>query len=475
MRVATDSIRVLDGENRSNSDRTIIQSVGKEGIIQPIIVYEDEDGGYVLVGGHRRLASAIHFSLPDVPIEVVSKERAEVIRALENLDRKGLHPLDEALEIRALQSQGYDNSVISAMLGISAGKLLRRAKLNNLVPEVKKDFLEGTLSAAAAEEYSVMDQKDQKAVWKAIHEGWGGTDPKRIREEYLSSRGLDLSLCSAYFRTTMEPVCSTCPKNLASDATLFQDEQGSCSDGKCYCEKIRRLMAEEGVESVYAGEYNSKKHLELLQKNGINAAKDNESWRYRTVKSADNPVKKMDIYGVIHWGPKIQKKKEITETDLTRQKELKKLWRKDLKELYAKIRQMVIEDAEAYMAKHHKNEIFPDSDERIILAKQILHDNPMALRCFIAGTRDFKENPIEGMDNKQILALALFLVATGCNSYLGVCPESVQHYHLSQTLPKSMDIADLYNLKTSKAKTRILELKKEMEGFLKEYKDLEGK
>ena len=313
------------------------------------------------------------------------------------------------------------------MLGISAGKLLRRAKLNNLVPEVKKDFLEGTLSAAAAEEYSVMDQKDQKAVWKAIHEGWRGTDPKQIREEYLSSRGLDLSLCSAYFRTTMEPACATCPKNLASDETLFQDEQGSCSDGKCYCEKIRRLMAEEGVDSLYASEYNhDNKRLELLQKNGINAAKDNESWRYRTVKSADSPVKKMDIYGVIHWGPKPLKKKETTETDLTRQKELKKLWRKDLKELYAKIRQMVIEDAEAYMAKHHKNEIFPDSDERIILAKQILHDNPMALRCFIAGTRDFKDNPIEGLDNKQLLALALFLVATGCQAYCHVMPDSVQ-------------------------------------------------
>ena len=38
----------------------------------------------------------------------------------------------------------------------------------------------------------------------------------------------------------------------------------------------------------------------------------------------------------------------------------------------------------------------------------------------------------------------------------------------------SMDIEDIYQLKTSKAKKRVMELKKEMGKLLKEYKELEG-
>ena len=65
MKVFTDMIKVLDGQNRDNSDKSIIESVGKEGVLVPLLVYSDpeETGKYVLVAGHRRLASAVHFNL----------------------------------------------------------------------------------------------------------------------------------------------------------------------------------------------------------------------------------------------------------------------------------------------------------------------------------------------------------------------------------------------------------------------------
>ena len=90
MRIATNLIRVLDGQNRDNSDKSIIESVGKEGVLVPLLVHCDPEtaGMYVLVAGHRRLASAIHFKLRDVPVELIPQEQAERARALENLDRK---------------------------------------------------------------------------------------------------------------------------------------------------------------------------------------------------------------------------------------------------------------------------------------------------------------------------------------------------------------------------------------------------
>ena len=76
MKVFTDMIKVLDGQNRDNSDKSIIESVGKEGVLVPLLVYSDpeETGKYVLVAGHRRLASAVHFNLKEVPVEVIPQD-----------------------------------------------------------------------------------------------------------------------------------------------------------------------------------------------------------------------------------------------------------------------------------------------------------------------------------------------------------------------------------------------------------------
>ena len=478
MRVNTSQIRVLDGQNRDNSDKSIIQSVEKEGVLVPLLVYCDPDnaGSYILAAGHRRLASAIHFNLKDVPVEVISEQQAETARALENLDRKGLHPMDEATEIRTLQSQGYDNGVISAMLGISLGKLVRRAKLNNLIDEVKADFKEGKMNAAVAEEYSVMSPKDQKAVWKEIRErSWGGNDAKAVRGEYLRSRGLSLSGCAEQF-LKLDPACAECPNNLASDNVLFEGSDGSCADGKCYCEKMRRLMDKAGVTSLWERDYCAdRKRIELLNKNGINAEIDKEYWRFRDSMDETHTVKKMNIYGNVSFDKVPDKPKEEDPHAAERMKELKKLYKKDLKELYSCLQKMAFEHVDAYLSKNHKDERFPDNDERVVLAKRVLLDHNRALISFITGNADTKEKPMEGADNRKIFTLAVFLCATDCQGYQTVTPDSVQYTHYKTlTLPRSMEIEDIFQLKTSKAKKRVLELKKEMEKLLKEYKELEG-
>lgn len=476
MRIETSKIKVLDGQNRDNSDKSIIQSVEKEGVLVPLLVYQDKENpeSYILVAGHRRLASAIHFGLKDVPVELITEDQSEKARALENLDRKGLHPLDEAMEIRTLQSQGYDNSVISAMLGIGISKLRRRSQLNNLIPEVREDFKQGKMNAAVAEEYSVMDPKDQKAVWKEVHDrGWGSTSPRDVREEYLRSRGFSLSECPETF-LKMSPSCAKCPKNLAADDVLFEGSDGSCTDGKCYCGKISRLMEKEGITSLCASEYTSdKKRIELLNKSGISAAIDRNYWRYNSKKDEKFKVPKMSIYGKVLYDIAAEKPKEVNPDAAERMKELEKLYKNDLKELYANLQKMVFEHVDAYMSKKHKDERFPDNDERVVLAKRVLSDNDMALRVFITGRQiSPKEDPMQGADNRKIFALALFLIATECQRYCVVNPERVDLSYSKLLLPKSMEIEDLFQLKTSKAKKKVLELQQEMEGYLKEYREL---
>ena len=117
----TMDIIVRDDQNRAEEKGgDIIESVQKKGVLVPLIVYVDEVGNNVLVAGHRRLKSALHFKIESVPVKIIDEKDCEEVRAIENMDRKALHPLDEAEQIRSLQRKGWTNTEISKVLGIPA-------------------------------------------------------------------------------------------------------------------------------------------------------------------------------------------------------------------------------------------------------------------------------------------------------------------------------------------------------------------
>ena len=470
MRVATNLIKVLDGQNRDHSDKSIIESIGKEGVLVPLLVYKDEadPDGFILVAGHRRLASAIHFGLPEVPVEIIMKEQAEKARALENLDRKGLHPLDEAMEIRTLQAEGYDNSVICAMLGMSQGKLIRRSKLNNLSKTVKNAFLEGKIDAAAAEEYSVMPEKAQDTVYQKFA---GNYIPSAntIRAQYLGMQGVSLSRCSKLLMNS-EPSCKGCPNNIASDNVLFEDADGTCKDTECYCRKLRAL-AEKEKARIYEDNYDKDERItNLLKKDGIKVAKI-LSYYVSSSKSGNQTDKVISIRGQIGYAEAQEPKKKENTTAEKRKKEITKQYKELYDQLLPALGKMLYEHADAWVQKFHKDERFPDKDERVILAKALYWECVWDLDEFIHGKRYFsKQAPLEGADNKRIFSV-MFLYASVEHKNEEVWPHKPED-GTKLNLPKSMDLEDLFQLKTSKAKKKVLELKASMEALLKEYSEL---
>ena len=471
MRAKTDSIRVLDGQNRDNSDKTIIQSVEKEGVLVPLLVYE-ENGELILAAGHRRLASAIHFGLADVPVEVIPKDKAEAARALENLDRKGLHPLDEATEIRTLQSQGYDNGVISAMLGMSKSKVIRRGKLNNLISEIRQSVLDGETSIECAEEYSVMTPDNQEAIFKKLHKSWNGNRADSVRSEYLSSQGLRLYAVNEDFLKAA-PACGDCPNNVASDKDLFESDNGSCRDAACFCLKMKSRMDEYNVTSLYMSQYNNDEKIEkALKKHHIEVVKKDATWRFTKKKDKDHPNAVMSIWGDVSYEPEPEKKPKVDPSVAKRKKELSKQYNSLYTQMREHLEKMVFEHADAYIDKYHKDERFPDNDERVILAKYALGSG-WQLSGFVTGKKDYNTNPLKGADNKRILAVVLLFCMTGAHDNQELWPHKIDQGG-PLLLPKSVEIADMYQLKTSKARKRVMEIKAEMEGLLEEYKKLES-
>lgn len=477
MRVPTNMIKVLDGQNRDNSDKSIIQSVQQEGVLVPLLVYDDgsPDGGFVLVAGHRRLASAIHFGLKEVPVVIIRKEQAETARALENLDRKGLHPLDEAMEIRTLQAQGYDNSVISAMLGMELPRVIRRSKLNNLDPAVKQAFLDGKINAEVAEELSVMDGESQAALLPDILR-YRTDNPKLIREMYLARQGLKLDKVSEQI-LGMEPKCAECPHNMAAeDPLLFPGTMGNCRDPECYCKKICSLMERYGAESIYAEKdlSSDEPFCRALKENGVKVRKIKHENIY--INQETDSRKVLSVGGFVRYWKAPEKKKTNPAVAETRKK-----LRSEYEQRHAvfcdEMGWMMAELADSWYQKNHKGEPMPDKDERTVLAKKFLQEFRY-LKEFLYGEYGHHGDPVmEGADNRRIFSVVMLYCLTKAESgqHLTLYPSSLKDIYkgLKMEIPYQMSIEENLQLKTSRHRKRAEEAIREMMRILKEYKDTE--
>lgn len=472
MKVFTDMIKVLDGQNRDNSDKSIIESVGKEGVLVPLLVYSDpeETGKYVLVAGHRRLASAVHFNLKEVPVEVIPQDQAERARALENLDRKGLHPLDEATEIRTLQRQGYDNGVIAAMLGMELPKVIRRSKLNNLSPEVKKEFLDGKMDASVAEELSVMEPETQESIWGRAR--FGNYDARAIRSMYLEKQGLSLDgVCEKILG--MKPSCAECPHNVAaSDPLLFPGTMGSCKDPGCYCRKLRAVMDTEKVTGVIVPDSDiGESFSKALKANKIRSRKVRDMWKLSTEKSRGS-IKVLIYDGRVRYEePSESKRKDPAARD--RRNAIKQQYSDLVKTLPCELGAMIAEFADSWWMKNHKGEPLPDKDERVILAKKLLSDS-YSVKRFLYGNQYQSSDPVlEGADNRKKFSIAFLYSTFEGKPYLD--PSDLSWCSGEFRCPETTEIESTLQLKTSRHRKKVLDICEQLKTLFDEYKSLEGK
>src|SRR6266403_6242630 len=92
-RAAIDRIRPNPRQPRADFDTAALDelaaSIRAQGILQPLLVRPDDDGGYELVAGERRLRAARLAGLREVPIvvrEVTDRESLE-LALIENIQR----------------------------------------------------------------------------------------------------------------------------------------------------------------------------------------------------------------------------------------------------------------------------------------------------------------------------------------------------------------------------------------------------
>jgi ParB/RepB/Spo0J family partition protein len=247
-----------ESEMTDEALKELIDSVREKGVIQPVLIREMREGTgdirkLVLICGERRYraAKAVQVAIKDrdtIPANIreMTDEEAFELQVTENLQRKDVHPLKEAKAYKYLVDKDpktYTAAELALRFGKSDHYIITRLKLNDLSKDVKKDYLEGKMSLAAALAIARLSEDDQLEIRKNCQSyGAGYRDVKSI-EQYIES-SIMCNLSGAPFKkddATLNPSmgpCTTCQFRTGANQ-LFSDikQKDRCMNKTCFKSK----------------------------------------------------------------------------------------------------------------------------------------------------------------------------------------------------------------------------------------------
>jgi ParB family transcriptional regulator, chromosome partitioning protein len=152
--LAVESIRGNRSQPRTQFDEAALDelaaSIREHGVIQPIIVSEENPGSYELIAGERRWRAAQRAGLRTIPALVKSANSQQLLELalVENVQRADLNPIEEGVAYQTLKDEfGLSDEQIGQRVGKSRVTVVNTRRLIRLVPEARQALLAGELSA----------------------------------------------------------------------------------------------------------------------------------------------------------------------------------------------------------------------------------------------------------------------------------------------------------------------------------------
>ncbi|MEP7216356.1 MAG: ParB/RepB/Spo0J family partition protein [Anaerolineaceae bacterium] len=133
--------------------RELADSIREHGIIQPLIVTRDPEGGYRLIAGERRLQAARLSGLETVPVVVREATDAQMLELalIENIQRADLNAIEEAMAYRRLvEEYGLTQEEAAKRVGKSRTAVANSMRLLQLESEIKRSLVSGEITEGHA-------------------------------------------------------------------------------------------------------------------------------------------------------------------------------------------------------------------------------------------------------------------------------------------------------------------------------------
>jgi ParB family chromosome partitioning protein len=157
----------------------LVASIGRHGVLQPIIVVRAEGGkGYRIVAGERRWRAARDAKLTQIPAIVHSLKELEEIELslIENIQRVDLSPLEQALSVFKLQQQfNLKLEEIAQKLGKAPSTLSNLTRLLQLPEAAREALATGRISEGHARAILALksdSSKQDELLSSILNNGW---------------------------------------------------------------------------------------------------------------------------------------------------------------------------------------------------------------------------------------------------------------------------------------------------------------
>jgi ParB family chromosome partitioning protein len=237
----------------------LAESIRTQGLLSPLLVRPKGPQTYEIVAGARRYRAAQLAAVGYVPVRIADLTDAQALEMsiVENLQRRDVHPLEEAQGFAALlrlEEPVYSIEQIAAKCCKQPGYVASRVRLTELAPAVVEAFAKDEIGVGhallLAKLQPVQQEEALTACWQ---ESYGnGSKSKRILLPVRHLRdwiehNILLELAVAPFSKDDPQLvpeagsCLDCPKRTGHNTLLFEGvgaRHDSCSDPKCYAVKL---------------------------------------------------------------------------------------------------------------------------------------------------------------------------------------------------------------------------------------------
>ena len=179
--------KVLDDELMEQT----VESIKQIGVVSPLIVRPDPEGGFEILSGHRRLHAAQLAGLETVPVIVkeMDDDAAIIFMVDSNLQRENILPSERAIsykmKLEAMKHQGergdltsgqvgqksvgtVSRDIVAEQAGDSSRNVQRFIRLTNLIPEILDMVDEKKIAFNPAVELSYLKSSEQKEFLEAM-------------------------------------------------------------------------------------------------------------------------------------------------------------------------------------------------------------------------------------------------------------------------------------------------------------------
>ena len=190
---------------RKNFDKEALQeladSIKQFGIIQPIVVQKKDDY-YEIIAGERRWRAAKFAKLKEVPVIIKEYSDREVmeIALIENIQRKDLNPIEEALAYKSLIDEySLKQEELANRVSKSRTAIANSMRLLKLTDSVQNMLINDEISMGHARALLTLEQEDLQieAAKTIVSKGLSVRDTEKLVKSILNPKQVKLPIPSA--------------------------------------------------------------------------------------------------------------------------------------------------------------------------------------------------------------------------------------------------------------------------------------